>query len=187
MTVYTIYTASKYRMKIELISSHLTAKQRHHELQQRERAKFDSEMIYYFVNGKWVEDMKVLTEIEVFYEAFFNNSGFNYIPVVIIHTFHYNPSVIEINYMVFIPKILTWQNMTLHSCPDLTEYFLGSFLSDNIESITVIARKLINTTIKFPDWRFLIKRFLIVLEFLKIRRTSKFVLKIVGKCNRFLL
>ena len=50
-------------------------------------------MIYYFVNDKWVQGIKALTEIEVFIEAFYNNSGFNYIPVVILPTFHHNPSV----------------------------------------------------------------------------------------------
>ena len=43
-------TASKYQMKSSYHT--LTAKQRHHELQQWERVKFDFEMIYYFVNGK---------------------------------------------------------------------------------------------------------------------------------------
>ena len=62
-------------------------------------------MIYYFVDGKWVQGIKALTEIEVFIEKFFNNSGLNYIPVVIIPTFHYYPSAIEINYMVFIPNM----------------------------------------------------------------------------------
>ena len=48
----------------EELLSHLTAKQRQHELQQRERVKFDFEMIYYFFNGKWVQGItiKALTD-----------------------------------------------------------------------------------------------------------------------------
>ena len=50
-----VYSTYYVQLPNEELLSHLTSKQRQQELQQRKIVKFDFEMIYNFVNDKWVQ------------------------------------------------------------------------------------------------------------------------------------